>query len=88
LETFRVLAILNSKDNSQIYLFLSRTKSNNILLNYMEIQNAVYYRIRTLQDNVDYDQVIILYLIKYESSVIILYLIKYETSVILIYKLI
>ena len=73
LETFRVLAILNSKDNSQIYIFLLRTKSNNILLNYMEIQKAVYYRIRTLQDNVDYDQVIILYLIKYESSVILIY---------------
>jgi hypothetical protein len=73
LKTFRVLAILNSKDNSQIYIFLLRTKSNNILLNYMEIQKAVYYRIRTLQDNVDYGQVIILYLIKYESSVILIY---------------
>jgi len=39
----------------------------------MEIQKAVYYRIRTLQDNVDYGQVIILYLIKYESSVILIY---------------
>jgi len=73
LETFRVLAILNSKDNSQIYIFLLRTKSNNILLNYMEIQKAVYYRISTIQDNVDYGEIIILYLIKYESSVILIY---------------
>lgn len=73
LKTFRVLAILNSKDNSQIYLFLSRTKSNNILLNYMEIQNAVYYRISTIQDNVDYGEIIILDLVKYETSVILIY---------------
>jgi len=73
LETFRVSAILNSKDNSQLYLFLSRTKSKNILLNYMEIQNAVYYRISTIQDNVDYGEIIILDLVKYETSVILIY---------------
>jgi hypothetical protein len=39
----------------------------------MEIQNAVYYRISTIQDNVDYGEIIILDLIKYETSVILIY---------------